>query len=990
MSILGYPSKILFGPDGKADFPTSAVMGIPRLYTERHISAADHRYWAQFTTKFDTVDDVYASLQVAELRKAAEEAPENLVTLVDVLTLHLESLVNDPHFAPVPKASPGGWSALLASTAPTPPVDGRDRHREALNCCRVLSRVIPILYESKPRTKEDIDITDLEHSALWHTKPRPSGSSRTPTQGPGSRVTPHNQSASTKTPEQGRTDDDDQFILADGDESIMDPLTEAAGDVSTVPVETVSCTGHVLLMTLMELLFYAGFTMPWAEEQFASDRADVSRVHFTIWEAGIGSPVDLSHTTMEHLQRRTEVLRLLLVLLAKPMYVEATALPTSEMQALRFITTELDRPVVLSFLCSLLNTVSNYRQSDAWFTFGTDLARERYLSMCLQTLGAVLTYEDTSNLFSFYAKKLYRESDFVFLLHGALKAFQAAMSVSHGAFEMGHTQATFPKPAEEHVSEWLAVLWHLLRTNDKLMPYVAASPIWSMHVMSWALYVALANRNHAATLGQAQCAIFLLQDLSAQPAFAEHLTQPASMNQVTVSVRLLRRHSTLALDALIESAYFLITTSAGPLRTLYPNMLYILYNTAPQWKHVCVVSASRIEQLVRQFAAPKYLLCMPEHPSLLNLLLQTLSRVMLYHYADNVHVAYVIVRLSSVLEQVRTLRLDEALEAIHRRWEHAKVWHKDDLSTTKSLPSPPAGTETTANEDVLTPSTDMDVAFRGAEIQNEQSLAHGADPLAVDEVLGTASSEVKVDAKTADTDAQDDGKEEAEAEPKEDTKANADDVIKEDTDADVKEDTERDAKATEVDHDAMREPAQEGGSTTRTGLSAPELRRVAVSIGKHGFVPTQAWVDAWQPTLSLDVLTPMLAYLTPRLQSFTQSDAVVGSANAHEQILQFLQTQSLDEVLPGASAPTMQPFVWSAQSTIWFQSYFWGLVYAVGATPWALWLDTHTHLFEVHTETPRDSTAAMAMGLVSSWTAGLLPTWPFTPLTSNDHGQATA
>ena len=89
----------------KEIFQTSRESGIPRLYTERHISTADYRYWVQFTTLFSSAEDVFSSLKVQDVRKVVEDAPENIVTLVDVLTLHLESLVNDPSFSPLPPSS---------------------------------------------------------------------------------------------------------------------------------------------------------------------------------------------------------------------------------------------------------------------------------------------------------------------------------------------------------------------------------------------------------------------------------------------------------------------------------------------------------------------------------------------------------------------------------------------------------------------------------------------------------------------------------------------------------------------------------------------------------------------------------------------------------------------------------------------------------------------------------------------------------------------
>ena len=99
-TMLRYSSHLIFGTnDARESFKHSSESGIARMYTERHISGADNRYWVQYTTIFNSTEDVFSTLSVQDLRRVAKDAPENLVTLVDVLTLHLESLVNDPNLS---------------------------------------------------------------------------------------------------------------------------------------------------------------------------------------------------------------------------------------------------------------------------------------------------------------------------------------------------------------------------------------------------------------------------------------------------------------------------------------------------------------------------------------------------------------------------------------------------------------------------------------------------------------------------------------------------------------------------------------------------------------------------------------------------------------------------------------------------------------------------------------------------------------------------
>lgn len=1120
--MLRYPAQLLFGADPKAAFRTSTDTGLPRLYLERHISPVDHRYWVQFTTVFGTAEDVFSTLTVDVVRRAVHEAPENIVTLVNVLTLHLESLVSDPHFSPVPTLSSGGFRALLASTAPAPSVDSRHRRLEALNACRVLSRVIPLLYETKPRDDPDALFPDLEVKALWTGERRRS----TPA------VVPERRDAGAARDADVSTED--PFILADGNESfVKDPLADdapSAAEQSPAP-----CTGHVLLMTVFELLFYAGFTMPWTDELLSGAGPTTSRVHYTIWEAGIGSPEELAGTTAEHWQCRTEVLRLLLVLLGKPMYVDAAHLPDAKLHALDFVTQELERPMVLSFLCSLLNTMGNYRLGDSWL--GADTSRSTYVSLCLQTAAVLLSHRcvagSVSNQFLHYANKLYRPSDFEFVLRGARKMFQAAMTGSAQSFELGRTTSTFAKAPEEHVSDMLAVLWVMVRTNAGLGAYITQHRAWSIELMSWTLYVALANRTSPWALGQAQMAIFLLQDLSVQTSFATHLCLPGSMQEVGVPVRLLRRTGAHALDALIEGVYMLMTTSAGLLEPLYACLLMILYNTAPSWQHLSVHASARLEQLLGQLSAPGYLLSSDKHPRHLNLLLEALSRAVVYQHATNANLLYVLVRSADVFASLRSFTYEEALKAIaHKRQRaagqsgmeaasggmpavrlsgkplpavstddggasiggeagdgHDEVSHTSDAapapSTTRAehatetvpsmpeeleqahsaasdpptgqrVPSPPADADAAAaSSDQVAPEaqavqqrdsgSEPDVSGHGSGLAAAASSALGAelsedvlkaqpssdsagpvvtrdgpgeaamgqerdgaarDPLGAEgPAAGAATEEHAASERAADA-ATARGIETTTETATDASPGAAAEVRMEASDVAVAASTT--ATPSQGFGEAENRPdgagnAPQSGSAppsppapvpvpktappappkpTPAGAPMPaELAHLATTVGKHGFVPSAAWVATWRDKLALSDLERVVEHLVPLVQDVSAAPDVAQSLHAHERVLAFLESHSLADVLPSVPTPAgMAPFQWASLSEVWFQSYVWGLVYAVGVVPLGVWLDTDTRLFQVVFENPPASAAGAALEAVSVLAGRMVPwTWSNEP-----------
>lgn len=648
-------------PSPKAKFQTSRETGIPRLYAERHVPVADRRYWVQFTTLFDSDADVASMLTVNDLRRAAADAPENLVNLVEVLVMHLESLVDDPEFAPVPQRTTGGFAALLAPRGATAPRDGRDRAREVLNCCRVISRVIPVVYEALPTG----DAPSLEQLVLWMPRARAKAQS---TDERAERA-----SAAADTPDGER---DDQFILTDGDESILS--VSPAARSTNLPADGADglgraeanvTVGHSLLDTLVELLFHSGFTMPWTDEQLDTDATDISRVHFTIWEAGIGCPVDLEGTTQAYVVHRVEVMRCLLVLLAKAMYVSAPEQRSTRNIALEHVACELERPAVLAFLCSMLNTISNYRQADGWLPesiVGGDAERDAQASMCAQLLSVLLTCPAPGNLFAFYLAKLYRESDLAFLSSGLGKIFGTCMARTRGAFQISAAGArTFALPVEEHVSELLPVLWVLLRENAQYRRFMVENRPHALHLVAWLLFVALSNKTEYAAQGQMRLAVLLLQDITAERELCVHLSTSGSAAALELPARLVRTQGTLAVDVLIEGVYSLLASgefTAG----LHAPLMATLMNTAPYWRNVSVSAAARLEQLLTRCSSPSYLLAAEGNPRVLCILLDALSRVVQYQYSENVQVVYVLVRAHRVFERLRMFDLDAALESLQR------------------------------------------------------------------------------------------------------------------------------------------------------------------------------------------------------------------------------------------------------------------------------------------------------------------------------------
>lgn len=311
---------------------------LPRLYTST-IAYDEHEYWSLYYTLFESAYDVLNLLSTSDITRALQSRPENIVTLVYVLSDRLEDILQDPEF-PAKTADGHSFAQGLASYRPpffgsktATDVQKQDLTRELLNCLRVLSRVIPFILAHADRS--------LEQSLFWSaTAKRQRGAD-----------------AAFSEPNHFVIDDEDDEDEGEGQSSKTESQSEGK------PL------GERLLSLATDLLFVHGFTLPQNAQQ--SDK----KIAYQIWENGIGSTLSLP-ATKEIDNNRVEVLRFMLSMLSKTLYVPSNAYTaTLNLQDIHPSSSPLSPPsfnrwhaymvqspsgakarkATLSLLCSLLN-----------------------------------------------------------------------------------------------------------------------------------------------------------------------------------------------------------------------------------------------------------------------------------------------------------------------------------------------------------------------------------------------------------------------------------------------------------------------------------------------------------------------------------------------------------------------------------------------------------------------------------------------------------
>lgn len=181
--------------------------------------------------------------------------------------------------------------------------------RDALNCIRVLTRILPFLYEA-------------DHLEAWEDK--------------------FFWGARRKRSRRGQLRTEVLFDEADPEQTPTERDSEPEFE-QTKPL------AEDIIDTLIDLLFFSDFTLPKVP-------AGKTRVSYAIWQSGVGCNTPVA-STKEFENNRTEILRLLLTLASKSMYMSANVLPVKGVKAITYMATCPDKQVVLSVLCSLLNTV---------------------------------------------------------------------------------------------------------------------------------------------------------------------------------------------------------------------------------------------------------------------------------------------------------------------------------------------------------------------------------------------------------------------------------------------------------------------------------------------------------------------------------------------------------------------------------------------------------------------------------------------------------
>ncbi|KIJ69506.1 hypothetical protein HYDPIDRAFT_106142 [Hydnomerulius pinastri MD-312] len=862
--------------------------GISKLITIRNITETDS-YWDQYFTLFDTPSDVFSLISPHDIRRALLDAPENVATLIRVLTSRLFNLVSDHTFPSASGTSVASYATSLIKAATAE----RNTTKEVLNALRVLQRVLPVIFEVEGESNA------FELEVLWKKV----------------EVDHEDDPTATEAPQFVIEDDEDGSENGEGANS-----TSQASGPKPKAKKTLPSLGEKLFTCINDLLFCCGFTLP------TKIQVDHYKINYVIWEKGVGTTTDPGPSA-QYDSNKTEVLRLFLVLLSRQIYVSPGSLFSKPSFYTLHAVRKTPRRDILTLLCSLLNTVMNSSVTTNMtiasvagkvpynhLVFKGEDPRSALVGMCLQVLCVLLDFQSgpardavsgsgenatsaptaQTNAFRYFLAKLHRTQDFAFILDGITTIMEQQLAISNNLLPGSRRSVPY-------VPETIILFWKMIELNKKFRAYLLDSDK-AVDILAYLMCYGLDIKDKPQQHGLCRALSYIIQTLSAEPAFGNKLS-----SSIKIPIPAKWASPGTAADFMITAIYSMIATTSGALNSLYPALIIALSNAAPYFKNLSVIASTRLIQMFNSFSNPRFLLSDESHPRLLFFMLEAFNSVIFHHLSDNPNLLYAIISAHKTFQELGTFTLARGLREI-KRVELAKEEQARQSERTRK--------ERGRREDDLEAGDAHEEKARLLRNESDTALAGGRD---------AEPSHVSNDASSED---ENNGEGPTVTRP-------------------LMSPTSESPPNSSTSEKARGKMRERRSLSLDTNNSVERL--ASAGIGKNGFVPTQEWVTSWQQGLPLDTVMLVISELLPKIQNLQAGRQKANTAGA---ITDFLQSVTLVDVLPPAPPLYPRRFLWSDASIVWLTSLIWGEVYVHGMSPLGIWNSTNVRLFFVkHTQT---------------------------------------
>ncbi|KAG6128884.1 hypothetical protein E4U28_008018 [Claviceps purpurea] len=849
---------------GASDSKIVFKQGIFKLSEERHIRP-DDTYWTSFWELPESSEDVFSLFSPTDIRRTRDQALENLETLILALTSRLFLLRHHPSF-PDPELAP---------------------ERDALNCIRVLTRLLPYLYEKE-------SLAAWEQRFFW--------------------------GARRKRTRRAVIANEVLFDEAESDRQERKANTDEYEEAKPLAEE--------LIDTLIDLLFFSNLTI-------TSQPQGHDKVTFAIWQSGVGCNTAVA-TTKEFESNRAEILRLLMALAGQSMYSTPGVLTQTGVRTLTYLCACPDKQIVLSVLCSLLNTTLKYNPATWRVPYNSLVFRdskELLVTHSLQFLLALLVYPipesisqpitSSKNFYRHFLGRLHRPQDFQFIVDGMSRILSQPLSEKTSYLPGAHAATNF-------APEILMLFWEMTQCNKRFRSFIIDTDrVHDFVVLT--IFYALEYKSDAAKQGIVRMCAFLLQTLSVDVKFGPSLNKVfEGQDSLPAGIRITGFKGTYC-DFLIHSIYNLITRSQGSFAAIYPALLAVINNIAPHIENIGASGSSQLMHLFSSMSSPSFLLANETNYQLLHSLMESISAIIDNRYRQNPHLLLAIVKNRKRIEALRSFTLESGKEEIERRTRLRK--DRGDLhdagsgrSSVDSTRSQHAAATTKAPSLGDVPE-DGAFAIGGSDDDSDED----SQPTAAQSTASATQSQSS-------------------------TGANAND------------------DAVPIQLRGMSEKAR---GKMPIGAQSFSRQNSTTSLGDQSssshmqsgsFEPSSQWIDSWLPELPLHSILTVIQQMASILPRQSSREASVPD------LIRRIQEINLVGIEP--SPARVHSFEWSPLALGWYESLLWGVIFSnemhMAKGTMGLWTGTSIKLFRVQETAAAGPTLTSPRGAVDAFGSNIV------------------
>ncbi|KAG7399055.1 cell wall biogenesis protein [Phytophthora boehmeriae] len=578
------------------------------------VSAKNLEFWDKLWRIPTVAEEIFTLIQPDDVRMLRHQQPENLATMLRQAVSQLVQIVDTP----VPKY-----------------------YQQALNCVRVLARLVPFILEESGIVTNYWD--EFVENLFWS--------------------------------------------VDNGEKSEEETKDE-------VPTE--EPLAKQMIHAIMGLLFLPEFTVSihaykgYGEERRSATRSGQSTTSGSLvfpsllWHAGVGYPDANVTNTMSYDKNRREVLALLLTCFSSILYQTAETCNQWKDRFLE-VATAPECPFAPTLFYSLLNIVVSYDPVGWGVPYAGSLVsddREMLVDISLQVLLVLLDFGQTSeshvaatskpqpgsatpkrrsssvtsrssnpifdgvpNVYRNLLAALERPEDFKLIFTGLSRL------LNNYHESMNTLLPNSVKQIKCH-QELLVLLWKMLDENTSFLQYVLKKADVNQLVVPL-LFLMYEGRQEPVKVGMIHICTFILLLLSGERDFGVNLNKPFNVRLPLDLPPFSGNHA----DLLIVCLHKIIVSGYEKLNSVYNCFLTIICNISPYCKKLNMVSSVRLLRLFKLFAQPRYLFDNEANHHLVFFLLETFDNIIQYQYEGNQQVVYAMIQNKNVFYQLNDLQL---------------------------------------------------------------------------------------------------------------------------------------------------------------------------------------------------------------------------------------------------------------------------------------------------------------------------------------------